>query len=181
MRVVRCPWVNLNNPLYVKYHDEEWGKPVYDDATLYELLILECFQAGLSWQCVLNKREDFRIAYEGFDIEKVIKFDDKKINELLTNPKIIRNRQKIEASIKNSLVFKQIQKEYHSFSAYIWSFSKQQIIREDCMKHTTSPLSDTISKDLKKRGMRFVGSTTIYSYLQAVGIINGHTRDCFCA
>lgn len=181
MAVIRCPWVNLNNPLYVKYHDEEWGKPVYDDAVLYELLILECFQAGLSWQCVLNKREDFRAAYEGFDIEKVIKFDDNKIAKLLQNPKIIRNRQKIEASIKNSLVFKQIQQERGSFSAYIWSFSKQQIIREDCMQHTTSPLSDAISKDLKKRGMRFVGSTTIYSYLQAIGIINGHTSDCFCA
>ncbi len=175
----RCFWVNLNNPLYVKYHDEEWGKPCHDDKTLYELLILESFQAGLSWECVLNKRENFRKAFDNFDINKVIKYDENKINELLQNSGIIRNKLKINASIKNSKIFKEIQKEFVSFDKYIWGFTNNKIIKEDCSKYTQSQLSDTISKDLKKRGMTFVGSTIIYSYLQAIGVINGHCNNCY--
>lgn len=174
----RCSWVNLKNELYVKYHDEEWGKPLHDDHKLYELLILESFQAGLSWECVLNKREDFRIAFDNFDINKIIAFDDKKIEELMSNPKIIRNKLKIKATITNSVIFKAIQNEFGSFDAYIWSFTNNKVVMEDYTIRTTSPLSDSISKDLIKRGMKFVGSTIIYSYLQAIGVINGHINDC---
>lgn len=176
----RCSWLNLNNPIYVKYHDEEWGRPLFDDKKLYELLLLECFQAGLSWECVLNKRENFRVAFDGFDIDKVMKYDDTKKQELLNNPGIIRNRLKINAAIKNSIVFKEIQKKYGSFSNYIWSFTDHKVILEEFTERTTSPLSDTISKDLKKRGMTFVGSTIIYSFLQSMGVINGHSKDCMC-
>ncbi len=176
----RCSWVNLKNPLYIKYHDEEWGRPLYDDQKLYELLILESFQAGLSWECVLNKREHFRAAFDGFDINKVIAYDDEKLQSLMQNPAIIRNRLKIKAAVKNSLVFKEIQAEYGSFSRYIWSFTDGKSITEPFTVRTTSPLSDAISKDLKKRGMTFVGSTIIYSFLQSMGAINGHAADCFC-
>ena len=174
----RCRWVNLKNELYIKYHDEEWCRPKYDDKELYELLILESFQAGLSWECVLNKREAFRLAYDNFDIDKVIKYDDKKINELLNNKDIIRNKLKIIASINNSKIFKDIEKEYGSFSKYIWSFSNNKIIHEE-FETTTNELSDEISKDLIRRGMRFVGSTIIYSYLQAIGVISSHSKDCY--
>ena len=176
----RCFWVNMKNPLYVKYHDEEWSKPKHDDKELFELLILEGFQAGLSWECVLNKRENFRKAFDNFDIEKIIKYDDKKIAELLSNEGIIRNRLKINATIKNSIAFKEIQKEFGSFDKYIWSFTDNNVIKEPCDLMTSSPLSDKISKDLKKRGMTFVGTTIIYSYLQAIGILNAHTKNCFC-
>lgn len=174
----RCFWVNLNNPLYVKYHDEEWSKPHHNDKDLYELLILESFQAGLSWECVLNKRENFRKAYDNFDIDKIMNYDEIKIKELLSNTGIIRNKLKINASIKNSKIFKEIQKEFGSFDKYIWSFTDNKIIKESCDKVTSSPLSDKISKDLKKRGMTFVGTTIIYSYLQAIGVINAHCHDC---
>ena len=178
METKRCSWVNLNNPLYIDYHDNEWGKPLYDDKRLYELLILESFQAGLSWECVLNKRENYRKAFDNFEIDKVVKYDDVKINEILNNPGIIRNRLKIKATIKNSMVYKNIQDEYGTFSRYIWSFTNGEVINEDFTVRTTSPLSDMISRDLKKRGMTFVGSTIIYSYLQAMGIINGHSKEC---
>ena len=174
----RCKWVNLNNPLYIDYHDNEWSRPLYDDKKLLELLILEGFQAGLSWECVLNKRKDFKTAYDDFDIEKIINYDEKKIEELKNNPKIIRNTLKIKAGIKNSIIFKQIQKEYKSFSNYIWHFTENKIIKEPYNIRTTSLLSDTISKDLKKRGMTFAGSTIIYSYLQAIGVLNGHGDEC---
>ncbi len=177
----RCSWVNLKNPLYVDYHDNEWGKPCFDDHQLYELLILESFQAGLSWETILNKRDNFRRAYDNFEIDKVIKYDEAKLEELRNNPGIIRNKLKIKASVKNSIVFKEIQKEFGSFSNYIWHFTNNQIIHEAYTIRTTSPLSDEVSKDLKKRGMTFVGSTIIYSYLQAIGVINGHSVDCdFC-
>ncbi len=175
----RCFWVNLKKPLYVKYHDEEWSKPCHNDKLLYELLILESFQAGLSWECILNKRENFRKAYDNFDIDKIIKYDEEKIKTLLNNQEIIRNKLKIKASIKNSIIFKQIQKEFGSFDKYIWAFSDNKIIYESCDIRTSSPISDKISKDLKKRGMTFVGTTIIYSYLQAIGIINGHTKNCY--
>lgn len=174
---MRCKWCNLNNPLYVKYHDNEWGALNNDEHYLYEMLILESFQAGLSWECVLNKRSDFEIAYDNFDIDKVIKYDDNKINELINNPKIIRNKLKIKASINNSIIFKDIQKEYGSFYDYLLGYSKGKIIYE--YDKTTNELSDALSLDLRKRGMKFVGSTIIYSYLQAIGIINSHFDYCF--
>ena len=173
----RCKWCNLDNPLYVKYHDEEWGEPTYDDKELFELLILESFQAGLSWECVLNKRENFRHAYDSFDIDKIINYDEAKINELKQNPGIIRNKLKIKASINNAKIFKQIKKEYGSFSKYIWGFTNGKIIYET--NKTSSKLSDQISKDLKKKGMTFVGTTIIYAYLQAIGIVNSHDENCF--
>lgn len=173
----RCKWCNLKNPLYVKYHDEEWGVPTFDDHYLFSMLILESFQAGLSWECVLNKREDFNIAYDNFDLEKICNYNESKINELISNPKIIRNKLKIMASINNAKVFKEILKEYSSFYDYLSTFTKQKIIYE--VGQTTSSLSNSISKDLQKRGMKFVGSTIIYSYLQAVGIINSHEKKCF--
>lgn len=175
----RCSWVNLKNPIYVEYHDKEWGNPLHDDKQLYELLILESFQAGLSWECVLNKRENFRKAYDNFDVTKVAKYGENKTNELLENSGIIRNKLKISASINNSKIFIAIQKEYGSFDKYIWGFTNGKIIDEPFDMRTFSPLSDKISQDLKKRGMKFVGTTIIYSYLQAIGILNAHEKDCF--
>ncbi len=178
----RCRWVNENNPLYVAYHDLEWGKPSYDDAYLFEMLLLESFQAGLSWECILNKRANFRKAFDNFSYQKIAQYDATKISKLLQTPGIIRNKLKIQAAITNAQVFLKIQKEYHSFSNYIWHFTNnKQIINKNDTFATTSPLSDAISRDLKKRGMKFVGSTIIYSYLQAIGIINDHELNCFCS
>ena len=175
----RCKWVNLKNKIYVDYHDNEWGKEEHDDRMLFELLILEGFQAGLSWECVLNKRKYFREAFDKFDYIKISKYDSKKINELLSNQNIIRNKLKINAAITNAKVFIDIQKEFGSFDKYIWSFTKGKVIKnmDDNLK-TTSKLSDEISNDLKRRGMKFVGSTIIYSYLQAIGIIDDHELNC---
>lgn len=156
------------------------GPPLYDDQKLYELLILESFQAGLSWECVLNKRENFRAAFDGFDIDRVLAYDAQKQQALQSDTGIIRNRLKIKAAVNNSVVFKAIQTEFGSFSNYIWSFTGHKVVAEPFTLRTTSPLSDTISKDLKKRGMTFVGSTIVYSYLQAIGVINGHAADCHC-
>lgn len=172
----RCSWVNEKNPLYVKYHDEEWGVPVHDDNKLFEMLLLESFQAGLSWECILNKRESFKEAFDNFNYKKISNYDDKKIEELMQNKGIIRNRRKITATKKNAQIFMDIQKEYNTFSKYLWHFTEDKIIYE--YDKTTSSLSDEISKDLYQRGMRFVGSTIIYSYLQAIGIINSHTPEC---
>lgn len=173
----RCFWCNLNNPLYIEYHDHEWGVLNLDDNYLFEMLILEVFQAGLSWECILNKRENFKKAYDNFDINKIINYDNTKKEELYNNKGIIRNKLKINASINNTIIFKQIQKEYGSFSKYLLSFTDKYPIYETGL--TTSPLSDTISKDLIKRSMKFTGSTIIYSYLQAIGIINSHEKDCY--
>ena len=176
---MRCKWVNEKNILYVKYHDEEWGIESHDDKYLFEMLLLESFQAGLSWECVLNKREDFRVSFDNFDYKKIALYDENKINELMSNPKIIRNRLKIKSTIKNANIFIDIQKEFGSFDKYIWSFSNNKVIKnENDIFNTTSSLSDMVSKDLKKRGMSFVGSTIIYSYLQAIGIINDHELKC---
>ena len=175
--MIRCKWCNLKNPKYVKYHDNEWGKPNFDDKYLYEMLILESFQAGLSWECILNKRDDFRKAYDNFDIDKVCNYDDSKIDELLSDKNIIRNKLKINASINNSKIFKEIVNEYSSFYNYLKTFTNNKIIYEN--DKTTNKLSDDISKDLQKRGMKFVGSTTIYSYLQAIGIIYSHLKECY--
>ena len=173
----RCFWCNLKNDLYIKYHDEEWGILNKDEHYLYEMLILESFQAGLSWECILNKRSSFVKAYDNFNIDKIGLYDDNKINELLNNKDIIRNKLKIKASINNSIIYKNIIKEYKSFYNYLCSFTNNKVIYET--GKTTSKLSDDISKNLYKRGMRFVGSTIIYSYLQAVGIINSHEKDCY--
>ena len=173
----RCKWCNLKNELYVKYHDEEWCKPNFDDKYLFEMLILESFQAGLSWECVLNKRESFRKAFDNFNIDKICNYDNNKIQELLQNKDIIRNKLKINASINNSKIFKNIQNEYGSFYNYLKTFTKGKILYE--INKTTNELSNNISKDLKKRGMKFVGSTIIYSYLQAIGIIYSHEKECF--
>ncbi len=173
----RCKWCNLNNPKYIEYHDKEWGKANHNDKYLYEMLILECFQAGLSWECILNKRDNFRNAYDNFDINKVSLYDENKINELLNNKDIIRNKLKIKASINNTIIFKTIVNQYGSFYNYLKMFTNNRIIYE--VDKTTNKLSDDISKDLKKRGMKFVGSTTIYSYLQAIGVIYSHDRECF--
>lgn len=175
----RCFWANQNNPLYLAYHDEEWGEPCHDERMLFEMLILEGFQAGLSWECVLNKREAFREAFDNFDVQKVAEYDVNKLASLADNPKIIRNKLKIKASVANAKAFIKIQEEFGSFGNYIWGFTNGKVIYEPCDLRTTSPLSDTISKNLKKRGMKFVGSTIIYSYLQAIGIINGHLEGCY--
>ncbi|MBQ7094858.1 MAG: DNA-3-methyladenine glycosylase I [Clostridia bacterium] len=173
----RCKWCNLKNALYIQYHDTEWGVKNFSDLYLYEMLILESFQAGLSWECVLNKRENFRKAYEDFDLEKVISYDDKKVSELMENKGIIRNKRKILASISNSKIFKAILCEHGTFYNYLRTFTKDQTFYET--DKTTNALSDAISKDLQKRGMKFAGSTIIYSYLQAIGVIVSHDRDCF--
>lgn len=176
----RCHWVDLKSELYIKYHDEEWGVPVYDDRKLFEILVLESFQAGLSWLCVLNKREAFRIALDNFNPEKIALYDEFKINKLLQNKDIIRSRRKIEAIINNAKIFLSIKKEWKSFSNYIWHFTNNKIIKNrTATLNTTSPLSDIVSADLKRRGMKYVGSIIIYSYLQAIGIINDHELDCY--
>lgn len=174
----RCFWVNMKNPLYVAYHDNEWGVPKYDDHELYELLILEMFQAGLSWETILNKRSNFRRAFDNFDVEKVLQYDDKKIEELMHDKGIIRNRSKIVASINNTKVFVDIQKEFGSFANFIWGYTNNSVIYMDS-KVTSNELSDRISKELQKRGMKFVGTVIIYSYLQAIGVINSHDESCF--
>lgn len=175
--MTRCKWCNLKNPKYIEYHDNEWCKPNFDDKYLYEMLILESFQAGLSWECILNKRESFKKAYDNFDIEKVLGYDNKKIDELIANKDIIRNKLKINASINNSKIFKEIVNEYDSFYNYLKHFTFDKIIYE--IDKTTNKLSNEISKDLQKRGMKFVGSTIIYSYLQAIGIIYSHDKECY--
>ena len=175
--MIRCKWCNLKNPKYINYHDNEWGKPNFDDKYLYEMLILESFQSGLSWECILNKRENFREAFDNFDIDKICCYNDIKINELLKNEKIIRNKLKINATINNSKIFKKLQYEFGSFYNYLKTFTNDKIIYET--NKTTNQLSDNLSKDLQKRGMKFVGSTIIYSYLQAIGVIYSHEENCF--
>lgn len=173
----RCKWCNPKNPLYIQYHDNEWGRPNFSDEYLYEMLLLESFQAGLSWECVLNKRENFRKAYDGFSIDQVIAYDENKLNELFNNKGIIRNKRKILASIQNSRVFKAIVNEYGSFYAYLKTFTKEKTIFET--GKTTNALSDALSKDLQKKGMSFVGSVIIYSFLQAIGVIDSHDEECY--
>ncbi|MCI8554750.1 MAG: DNA-3-methyladenine glycosylase I [Clostridiales bacterium] len=175
--VRRCSWCNLQNPRYIDYHDHEWGVPEYDDRMLLELLILESFQAGLSWECVLNKREAFREAFDRFELNQIGEYGEDKVEELLQNKNIIRNRLKIRAAIQNARIFREIQREYQSFSRYIWHFTGGAVVYE--IGVTRSDLSDRISADLKKRGMTFVGSTIIYAYLQAIGVVYSHDRDCF--
>ncbi len=178
----RCGWC-LGDPLYEAYHDQEWGVPVYDDATLFEFLILETFQAGLSWITVLRKRDNFRKAFDRFNYKKIAKYDEKKIQELLQNPGIIRNKLKVRATVSNAQAFIQIQKEFGSFSAYIWKFVNGIPIQNKLSDYkkapANTPLSDTISKDLKSRGFKFVGTTVIYAHMQATGMVNDHETKCF--
>jgi DNA-3-methyladenine glycosylase I len=178
----RCPWCG-NDSLYVKYHDEEWGVPVHDDKKHFEFLVLESAQAGLNWLTILRKRENYRKAYDGFDAVKVAAYDENKINQLLENEGIIRNRRKIEASINNASRFLEIQAEFGSFDKYIWGFVNNKPVNnhpEDISQvPATSELSDKVSTDLKVRGFKFLGSTIIYAHLQATGIINDHITSCF--
>jgi DNA-3-methyladenine glycosylase I len=179
---IRCSWCEKDN-LYRDYHDNEWGKPIYDDAQLFEFLILETFQAGLSWYTILKKRANFRKAFANFDYEIITLFDDYEVQELLKNEGIIRNKLKIKATISNAQAFMKIQEEFGSFSKYIWAFvdgkpidNKPRTIKD---VPATSPLSDIISKDLKKRGFKFIGSTVMYAHMQATGMVNDHIIDCF--
>lgn len=180
----RCGWAELSGKdYYIKYHDEEWGVPVHDDRKHFEMLILEGAQAGLSWDTILQKREGYRQAFHNFDVEKVSKMKDAELEEVLKNPRIVRNRLKVFAARKNAIVFIKIQQEFVSFDKYIWGFVNGTPVNNKYKNFrdapTTSELSDKVSKDLKKRGMTFVGSTIIYSHLQAIGVINDHTLDCF--
>ena len=174
---IRCWWANPKNETYIHYHDKEWGVPVYDDRLLFDMLVLEGFQAGLSWECVLNKREEFRLAFDNFDLEMVCGYQEDDVERLMKNPGIIRNRRKIQAAVKNAWVFREIQREFQSFSNYLWQWTGGEVIYEK--GKTCSELSDKVSKDLKKRGMKFVGTTIIYAYLQAVGVIYSHETGCF--
>lgn len=178
----RCSWCN-SSELYQKYHDEEWGVPVYDDHKLFEFLLLETFQAGLSWITILNKRENFRKAFDDFDYKKVAQYSDGKIQELLLDAGIIRNKLKVYSAVTNAQNFIKIQEEFGSFSKYIWDFVDGKPIDNNPKKlsevQATTPVSDLISKDLKKRGFKFVGSTVVYAHMQATGMVNDHVEDCW--
>lgn len=182
MEKIRCGWCEKDD-LYRKYHDEEWGSPVYDDETIFEFLILESFQAGLSWYTILSKRDNFRKAFDNFNYKKIAKYSDKKVEELMQDSGIIRNKLKILATIANAQRFMEVQKEFGSFSKYIWGFvdgrpidNKPQSLKD--VPATTS-ISDALSKDLKKRGFKFMGSTVVYAHMQATGMVNDHIEDCF--
>lgn len=179
----RCAWVT-DDEIYKKYHDEEWGRPVHDDRKLFEFLVLEGAQAGLSWLTVLKKREHYKKVFEGFNPEKVANYDDKKIQALLNDAGIIRNKLKINSAVRNAKVFLKIQQEFGSFDAYIWGFVAGKPVINYFKSSEEVPaktaLSDRISKDLQRRGMNFVGSTIVYAYMQAIGMVNDHTLDCFC-
>lgn len=181
--LLRCPWVDLTKPDYISYHDKEWGVPVHDDRTLFEFLTLEAAQAGLSWYTILRKRANYRKAFADFDAQKVARFTQAKIEKLLLDPGIVRNRLKVESAVNNARQFLKVQEEFGTFDAYIWRFvngkpivNKWKTLKDFPAKTT---ISDTISKDLKKRGFRFVGSTIIYAHMQATGMVNDHTVDCF--
>ncbi len=178
----RCGWC-LGDPLYEAYHDKEWGVPVTDDATLFEFLILETFQAGLSWITILKKRENFRRAFDQFDYQKIARYDQIKIDGLLQDPGIVRNKLKVNATVSNAKAFIEVQKEFGSFSKYIWGFVNGIPLKNKFKNYKDAPakteLSDTISKDLKKRGFKFVGSTVIYAHMQATGMVNDHEMGCF--
>jgi DNA-3-methyladenine glycosylase I len=180
--ITRCAWCEKDD-LYRKYHDEEWGKPVYDDDKLFEFLILETFQAGLSWYMILKKRETFRVAFDNFDYKKIAQYNEDKVQELLLDAGIVRNQLKVRATISNAVAFMKVQDEFGSFSKYIWNFTNGKPIENNrkSLKEVpaTTPLSDEISKDLKKRGFKFVGSTVVYAHMQATGMVNDHVEDCW--
>jgi DNA-3-methyladenine glycosylase I len=179
----RCFWVNLANKVYVDYHDKEWGRPSHDDRHLFEMLILEGAQAGLSWETILKKRENYRKAFANFDAKKVAKFDKSRMKKLMQDEGIVRNKLKIESTVSNAQAFLKVQKEFGSFDKYLWAFVNGKPIRrspkarKDFIAH--SPESDALSKDLKKRGFRFVGTTIMYAFMQATGMVNDHSADCF--
>ena len=178
----RCGWVKMNNPLYVAYHDEEWGQPLHDDRALFELLCLETYQSGLSWETVLNKRQGFREAFHGYQIQAVAEMTDGELEALLENPAIIRNRAKLFATRANAQAFLQVQKTYASFDAYLWSFVDGQTIINDVPDYHLAPaktaLSEKLSQDLKKRGFKFTGPVAVLAFLQAAGLIDDHENDC---
>ena len=178
----RCGWVKMNNPLYVAYHDEEWGQPLHDDRALFELLCLETYQSGLSWETVLNKRQAFREAFQGYQIQAVVEMTDGELEALLENPAIIRNRAKIFATRANAQAFLQVQVEFGTFDAYLWSFVGGNTIVNDVPDYRGSPaktaLSEKLSKNLKKRGFKFTGSVAVLSFLQAAGLVDDHENDC---
>ncbi|MDH6253553.1 DNA-3-methyladenine glycosylase I [Chryseobacterium sp. H1D6B] len=182
MEKIRCGWCEKDD-LYRKYHDEEWGRPVYDDETIFEFLILESFQAGLSWYTILSKRESFKKAFDQFDYKKIAAYSDEKIEELMQNPGIVRNRLKVLATVTNAQKFQEVQKEFGSFSKYIWGFvngkpvdNKPKTLQD---VPATTEISDALSKDLKKRGFKFMGSTVVYAHMQATGMVNDHVENCF--
>lgn len=180
----RCPWVDLSKPDYVAYHDQEWGVPVHDDRKHFEFLLLEGAQAGLSWYTILRRREGYRAAFDQFDPEKIARYDDAKVAALLADPGIIRNRLKVAAAILNAQKFLEIQDQFGSFDAYIWRFVDGRPITRNQLKTladypATSAESDALSRDLKQRGFKFVGSTIIYAHMQAIGLVNDHSLDCF--
>ena len=180
MELKRCRWADPVSELYIAYHDQEWGVPEHDDRKLFEMLILEGFQAGLSWITILKKREAFRKAFDGFDPAVIARYGPEKVAELMADPGIVRNRRKIEAAVTNAAVFLDIQKEFGSFDHYLWDFTEGQVIlNTDDQVRASSELSDRISKDLKRRGMKFVGTVIIYSFLQAVGVVNDHETGCW--
>lgn len=180
--LIRCTWC-LKDEQEKKYHDEEWGVPVHDDAKHFEFIVLDTFQAGLSWRTILHKRENFRKAFDQFNYKKIAKYDEAKVEKLLQDAGIIRNKLKVKATITNAHAFMAIQKEFGSFDAYVWSFVNHKTIQTKRKTHrdiqATSTESDTLSKDLYKRGFKFVGSTIIYAYMQAAGLVNDHLMDCF--
>ena len=179
---IRCAWCEKDD-LYRDYHDNEWGNPVYDDATLFEFLVLETFQAGLSWYTILRKRENFRSAFDQFDYQKVAQYDEDKVQQLLLDAGIIRNQLKIRGTISNAIAFMKVQEEFGSFSKYIWAFVDHKPIVNQLKSlrdiQATTSVSDSISKDLKKRGFKFVGSTVVYAHMQATGMVNDHVADCW--
>jgi len=181
--ICRCPWLDTSKSDYVKYHDEEWGVPVYDDRKIFEFLILESAQAGLSWYTILKRRNGYKKAFANFDVEQVANFDQKTVELLMLNPEIIRHRGKINAAIHNASLFIQIQKEFGSFSHYMWGFVNQKVMVNSFDELSdypaTTPESDTWSKDLKKRGFKFVGSTICYAHMQACGMVNDHSINCY--
>jgi DNA-3-methyladenine glycosylase I len=182
-KITRCKWAEGVGLDYIEYHDKEWGVPVYDDEVQFEFLLLEGAQAGLSWSTILRKREGYRKAFADFDVEKVARFTKKRVEKLLTNPAIVRNRLKVESAVINAQAFLAVQEEFGSFSKYIWGFVDGTPIlnrfRRDSDVPATSPVSDALSKDLKKRGFRFVGSTIVYAHMQATGLVNDHVTGCF--
>lgn len=179
-----CSWVNLKNSLYIKYHNEEWWKPIFDDKKLFEMLVLEWAQSGLSWEVVLNKRENYREIFFDYNLEKIIQIDEEYFEKILQNPGIIRHKWKIASAIQNAKIFLQIQQEFGSFAKYIWSWTDWKTLQNSVENYKNLPskteLSERISQDLKKRWMKFVGPTTMYSYLQAIWVVNDHENNCFC-
>lgn len=182
MTLIRCPWVN-DNPLMIEYHDNEWGVPKHKDQVLFEYLVLDAFQAGLSWNTIINKRKNFEKAFDNFNANKISRYGKKDFNRLMNDAGIIRNRQKIQATITNAQKFLEIQKEFGSFDKYIWQFTNNKTLRNKIKTikdyKTKSPESDSMSIDLKKRGFKFAGSTICYAFMQAAGLVNDHTTSCF--